>query len=47
MKHFKKKNLKHIQNWKCRECDETKEILLDEQKGEIFCWKCGLVLYRL
>ena len=47
MKHFKHKNFKHVHNWKCCECDETEEILLDEHRGEIFCFNCGLVLYRL
>ena len=32
-----------IFNRKCDEC-HSNQIMLDEDKGEIFCLKCGLVL---
>ena len=43
MAHLKKENCKHVTGWECPYCEETEEILYDEYRGEIFCWKCGLI----
>ena len=37
-------NCKHVSCFKCKNCNETKEIIYDDVHGEIVCLKCGFVL---
>lgn len=37
--------MKVVFNLRCDECN-SKEILFDENRDEIFCSKCGLVLHE-
>lgn len=37
--------MKVVFNMRCDECN-SKEILFDENRDEIFCSKCGLVLHE-
>ena len=43
---LKKENCKHATDWECPFCEETEEIIIDVYHGEIFCWKCGLILSK-
>lgn len=47
MKYFKFKNFKHVTCFTCPECEERKEIIIDDLHGEIICLKCGLVLSQV